>query len=92
MSREEAISDESAGNVIMLFALRNDTCISLVGVTSNEHVPYTDVNQTLERLPSTLIENPDLISTCNTCWEALPELDSFVILLTTEIESQVKKC
>lgn len=51
MSREEAISDESAGNVSLLFALRNDTSISLVGVISNEHGSFTDVNQTLERLP-----------------------------------------
>lgn len=92
MSREEAISEESAGNVSMLFALRNDTCISLVGVISNEHGPCTDVNQTLERLPCTLIENPDLIPTRSTWREALPEHNSFVILLTTETESQVKKC
>lgn len=87
MSREEAISDETAGNVITLFALRNDACTSLVGVISNEHGPSTDANQTLERLPCTLLENPDLIPTCSICWEALPEHDSFVILLTTEIES-----
>lgn len=91
MSREEATSDDSARNVSMIFAFSNDTCISLVGVISSEHGPFTDVNQTLERLLYTLIENPDLVPTCNTCWEALPEHNSFVILLTTETESRVKK-
>lgn len=88
----EAISDESARNVSMSFALGNDTCISLVGVISNEHGPFTDVNHTLEKLPCTLIENPGLIPIRNACWEALPEHNSFVILLITETESQVRKC
>lgn len=87
MSREEVTSDDSARNVSMIFGFSNDTCISLVGVSSSENGPFTDVNQTLERLLYTLIENPDLVPTCNTCWEALPEHNSFVILLTTETES-----